>query len=137
MSDPVVIVDEGDGPIVATAIHDGHALRAEAAACMVLDEATRLREEDPHTGRIAARVPTRLVVTRSRFEVDLNRPRESAVYACAADAWGLEVWHGDACPIDVATRSLEGYDEFYATLERVCRDRERRYGKFVVLDVHS
>jgi N-formylglutamate deformylase len=137
MTCPVVIVDEGDGPIVATAIHDGHALRPEVAACMALDEATRLREEDPHTGRIASRVPTRLVATRSRFEVDLNRPRGSAVYACAADAWGLDVWRDNAAPSDIAARSLAEYDAFYATLERVLRDRERRYGKFVVLDVHS
>lgn len=137
MAGSLVILHEGDGPVVATAIHDGHALRAEAAACMALDEATRLREEDPHTGRIAARVPTRLVVTRSRFEVDLNRARDAAVYACAADAWGLDVWRDDTSPSDVRAQSLALYDEFYATLERVLRDRERRYGKFVVLDVHS
>jgi N-formylglutamate amidohydrolase len=137
MIGPFVIVHEGDGPIVATAIHDGHALRPEVASCMALDEATRLREEDPHTGRIAARVPTRLLVTRSRFEVDLNRPRESAVYSCAADAWGLDVWRDDAMASDVSPRSLVEYDTFYATLERVLRDREQRYGKFVVLDVHS
>jgi N-formylglutamate amidohydrolase len=134
---PVVIVREGDGPIVATAIHDGHALRADVAAGLALDEATRLREEDPHTGRIAAMVPTRMVVTRSRFEIDLNRSRDQAVYACAADAWGLEVWRDDAPLPDVVARSLGVYDEFYATLERVLRERERTYGRFVVLDVHS
>ena len=64
MLEPIVIVDEGDGPIVATAIHDGHALRAEIAARLALDEAVRLREEDPFTARIAAQVPTRIVVTR-------------------------------------------------------------------------
>ena len=37
----------------------------------------------------------------------------------------------------IRAQSLALYDEFYATLERVLRDRERRYGKFVVLDVHS
>lgn len=134
---PVVIVSDGGGPIIATAIHDGHGLRAETATCMTLDEATRLREEDPYTGRIAAGVPTRLIATRSRFEVDLNRPREHAVYACAAEAWGLDVWRDDVPPSDVVARSLAEYDAFYATLERVLRDRERRYGTFVVLDVHS
>ena len=136
MNGPIVIVHEGDGPIIATAIHDGHGLREDCVGCMALDEATRLREEDPHTARIAARVPTRLVVTRSRFEVDLNRPRDKAVYACAEDAWGLDVWRDGPAP-ELVQRSLAQYDEFYATLERVLRDRERRYGKFVVLDVHS
>ncbi|CAN5736627.1 N-formylglutamate amidohydrolase [soil metagenome] len=136
MLPPVVIVDEGEGPIIATAIHDGHYLRAECADAAALDEATRLREEDPYTARIAALVPTRLIATRSRFEVDLNRPRDKAVYACAADAWGLECWRETPSSAMLA-RSLEVYDEFYATLDRVLKDRARRYGKFVVLDVHS
>ena len=127
---------EGDGPLVATAIHDGHELRGDCSSCMALDEPTRLREEDPFTGRIAAVVPTHLIVRRSRFEVDLNRPRDKAVYRCAADAWDLEVW--STPPTDeLVQRSLAQYDEYYAALERVLRERERRYGRFVVLDIHS
>ncbi|MBA2540751.1 MAG: N-formylglutamate amidohydrolase [Deltaproteobacteria bacterium] len=136
MREPIVIVEEGDGPIVATAIHDGHALRAEVAAQMALDDATRLREEDPFTERIAAVVPTRLIATRSRFEVDLNRPRDTAVYMSKADCWGLEAWC-KPLPPELRTRSLAEYDAFYAELERVLRERVRVYGRFVVLDVHS
>ena len=132
MLPPIVIVDEGEGPIIATAIHDGHHLREECAAGSGLDDATRLREEDPYTGRIASLVPTRLIATRSRFEVDLNRPRDKAVYTCPADAWGLECWR-EAPSAAVIARSLAVYDEFYATLERVLRGRDR----FVVLDIHS
>jgi N-formylglutamate deformylase len=134
--DPIVVVDEGEGPIVATAIHDGHALRPECAERMVLDEASRFREEDPYTARIARLFPTSLVVTRSRFEVDLNRPRDNAVYMSAADAWNLDVW-SEPPPAELVHRSLAEYDEFHDVLERVLRDRERRYGRFVVLDVHS
>ena len=127
---------EGDGPIVATAIHDGHELRMECDKLMVLDEATRLREEDPFTGQIAATAPTHLIVAQSRFEVDLNRPRAKAVYRCAEDAWGLDVW---STPLldDVVTRSLAVYDGFYREIERVLSERERRHGRFVVLDIHS
>src|SRR5688572_20804246 len=77
----------GGGPLVGTAMLDGHGLRPDCAAAMVLDEATRLREEDPFTAGFAAVAPTRLVAKRSRFEVDLNRPRDQAVYTCAEDAW--------------------------------------------------
>lgn len=136
MLDAFVVVTQGDGPIVATAIHDGHALRPECAALTGLDEAVRLREEDPFTGRIASIAPTHLIANRSRFEVDLNRPRDQAVYRTAADAWNLEVWR-EPLPPDVIERSLAEYDAFYAELERVLRARERRHGRFVVLDVHS
>ena len=57
--EPLFVLVEGEGPIVATAIHDGHALRDECHACIGLDEETRLREEDPYTGRIAEVAPTR------------------------------------------------------------------------------
>lgn len=136
MSDAVALVREGDGPIVGTAIHDGHAVRPEVAACLALDEATRLREEDPGTGRLAEVAPTYLVGLRSRFEIDLNRPRERAVYQVSADAWGLEVWR-EPCSQEVVARSLAQFDAFYARLEDVLRERERRHGRFVVLDLHS
>jgi N-formylglutamate amidohydrolase len=89
--EPPFTVDIGEGPIVATAIHDGHAMRLACGEACALDDGTRLREEDPHTARFAAVAPTRLIAKRSRFEVDLNRPRDKAVYIAAADAWGLEV----------------------------------------------
>jgi N-formylglutamate amidohydrolase len=129
----VTHVVRGAGPIIATAIHDGHELRPELAALMALDEATRLREEDPFTAQIAAAVPTHLLVERSRFEVDLNRPREQAVYRRPVDAWGLEVWRA---PLEdaVIARSLAEYDAFYDLLARVLREQS---GRFVVLDIHS
>jgi N-formylglutamate deformylase len=136
VSGDIVRIEEGDGPIVATAIHDGHQLREECSACLGLDETTRLREEDPYTGRVTAIAPTRVIALRSRFEVDLNRPRETAVYRCAADAWGLAIWPEP--PADALVgRSLAAYDTFYATLERLLRDKVRRHGRVVVLDLHS
>ena len=136
MRDPVFLLDEGDGPIVATAIHDSHATRPEIAPLLAIDEATRLREEDPFTGRLARVAPTTLIALRSRFEFDLNRSRDAAIYRTPAEAFGLDVWR-EPPPPEVVQRSLEGYDAFYQTLERVLRERERRYGRFVVLDIHS
>lgn len=133
---PPFAIVEGDGPIVATAIHDGHALREEIAAAIALADDARLREEDPFTGRVATLAPTHAIVDRSRFEVDLNRPRDRAVYRVPADAWGLDVWHA-ALPAGMVARSLAVYDAFYAALEDTLRRVERRHGRFVVLDIHS
>jgi N-formylglutamate amidohydrolase len=127
---------EGDGPIVATAIHDGHALREEVAALTALEEADRLREEDPHTGAWTSLAPTRLVALRSRFEVDLNRPREKSVYRKPEDAWGLGLWTKE--PTDgVVRRSLVSYDAFYATIGQIFSRLAARFGRFVVFDLHS
>ena len=133
---PPFVINSGDGPIVATAIHDGHLLRDECRACTGLDDATRLREEDPYTARLADVAPTTLVATLSRFEIDLNRPRDGAVYRCADDAWGLEVWRQPPSDAHV-NGALAAYDAFYAALERVLRERIARHGRVVVLDIHS
>lgn len=122
--------------VIATAIHNGHDLRAGLAALSAIDDATRLREEDPHTGAIASRFPNSVVVNRSRFEVDLNRERKEAVYIGPDDAWGLDVWRHDLTEGELAA-SLSLYDRFYldlsAALDRLVTDS----GGFVLYDIHS
>ena len=87
-----------DGQIVATSVHAGHDIRADLQQVMILDEADRLREEDPFTDEIAAAVASRAITHPSRFEVDLNRPRREAVYRTPADAWDLDLWRDEALP---------------------------------------
>jgi len=127
---------EGDGPLVATAIHDGHALREEVAKLHEIDEAGRLREEDPFSGRWTDIADTRIIGTVSRFEMDLNRPREKAVYIKPEDAWGLHVWKSEP-PEDLVEQSLRQYDAFYAMADEVLSKIAKRHGKFIVLDLHT
>jgi hypothetical protein len=68
--------------------------------------------------------------------VDLNRPRDSAVYRTAKDAWGLHVWKS-TLPDAVAARSLAQYDAFYRALGELYRELAGQYGAFVVYDLHS
>lgn len=126
----------GPGPVITVANHNGHALRPEVAALMALDAASRLREEDPFTDAWARIAPSSMVALRSRFEVDLNRPRQHAIYLTPEDAWGLEVWKTPP-PASIVEASLAEYDAYYAALEQLCREKEARHGAFVVLDLHS
>jgi N-formylglutamate amidohydrolase len=121
--------------VFATAVHAGHELRPDIARCSVLDDATRLREEDPFTDRLVHAAEARIVAHRSRFEVDLNRPREHAVYRVPDDAWGLECWRAPLRDEQVEA-SLRLYDEFYAECSRRF-DAAAERGPFVVLDLHS
>ncbi|MCA1449869.1 N-formylglutamate amidohydrolase [Ensifer sp. IC3342] len=126
----------GDSPIVATAIHNGHAVRNAVERLLALSPAERLREEDPFTEFIIRDFPNRIVVHRSRFEVDINRPRGGAIYVRPEQAWGLKVWTREP-PHDLVEASLAMHDEYYAMLEAMLTGIERRHGRFVVLDVHS
>ena len=136
MTDENWLIARGDGPIVATAIHAGHGLRPEIAGLTALDGETRLREEDPFTDQWLSIAETTIAVSMSRFEVDLNRPREAAVYRTSSDAWGLELWKEEP-PIDLIERSLQQYDLFYDDVTAVCDEVAARHDRFVVLDLHS
>ena len=133
---PWWILQRSDDNVVATAIHDGHALRPEVAAAIALDDATRLREEDPHTGHAVSGVPTHVVPLRSRFEVDLNRGEADAVYVRPEQCWGLEPWHAAPAP-GLVNRSLRMHRAFYAMLGQLLDDVVATHGRFLLLDVHS
>lgn len=126
----------GEGPLLATAIHAGSELRDEAARLTGLRPEERRREEDPFTGAWTDVAETSVVFRRSRFEVDVNRPRPRAVYLQPEDCWGLPLWRA-APPSDFIARSCALYDAFYAELERECRRLIERHGHVVVLDLHS
>ena len=125
-----------DGPIVAVAIHDGHAVRDELVPLMAIHDEDRSREEDRFTSLWTNIAPTRVVALRSRFEVDLNRRRERAVYRSPSDAWGLRVWK-ETLGDDVIDRSLAVYDAFYDQMRTLLDDLVQRHGHFFVYDLHS
>ena len=133
--EPYEFTGDPTSPVLAVALHAGHDIRPDIESRMRLDDDARFREEDPFTDQIAEAVTSRVVVFRSRFEVDLNRPREDALYQTPEACWGLEVWH-DGLPTELVERSLAIHDAFYADLGRRLDDLAAR-GPFVVFDVHS
>lgn len=129
-------VQHGPGSVVATAIHHGHELRREVAEAMALEDAERLREEDPFTGEAVRDVPTNLVVHRSRFEVDLNRGTEGAVYRSPEQCWDMKVWQ--AAPDETLVgRSLAVHAAYYRMLAQLLDGIAARHERFLVIDVHS
>jgi N-formylglutamate amidohydrolase len=135
LREPYDIV-EGTGPIVATALHDGHELRPEVARRMKLTDSQRRREEDPFTAAWTSVAASRVVAYRSRFEVDLNRPLEQAIYLRPEDAWGLDVW-SSPLPDDVLERSRTIHTQFYSDMHALLTRLLKRNGRVVVLDIHS
>ena len=126
----------GDGPVLATAIHDGHRMRASLMPHLAVSEAGRRREEDPMTGSLVAVGDVRLRVLASRFQVDLNRPRDLALSTDPADTWGLQVWKGPL-PDDELAISLAAHDRFYAMVSELVERLIQRWGCVLLLDIHS
>lgn len=126
----------GESPLVAAAVHDGHEVRPDVGRRLALTDSERRREEDPFTGMWTTISDSRIVARRSRFEVDLNRPRDEAVYRAPDDAWGLRVWKSEP-PDELVERSLDEYDAFYEAVEDMLVEKARRHGRFVVYDIHA
>jgi hypothetical protein len=129
-------VTRGPGSVLATAIHDGHEVRPAVAEEMSLSDGDRLREEDPFTAQAVANVPTNIVVHRSRFEFDLNRGVETAVYRTPQQSWGLRVWRNE--PDETLVEgSLAIHAAYYRMLGTLLDDLVEQHGRFVLIDVHS
>ena len=127
---------KGSSPIVATAIHDGHRVREDLENLFNLSEAERLREEDPFTARWLQVTDNQVVVHHSRFETDVNRPPDKAVYRLPEDAWGLKVWKNEL-PGEAAERSMQLYHDFYAAAKVYFDDLFSQHEQLVVYDIHS
>jgi len=134
--EPAFRITPGHGSVIAFALHAGHVVRQELDAYIALSEDDRLREEDAFTALMAPEGVPLVEVLRSRFEVDLNRPRGRAVYHGPHDAWGMDLYL-QTPPVEEHSLSLAVYDEFYESAYRVLSQMERDQGRFVVLDLHS
>ena len=132
----MINLKDHNNPIVVAAIHDGHEIREELYEYLAISDNVRLREEDPFTGRWLSISKNTIVTPYSRFEIDLNRVREKAIYRCAEDSWGLKVWKRTP-EEDVFARSIQKYNAFYSSVEEQLKQL-LKYNKYVVIyDLHS
>ena len=133
---PLWDVQRRGGPVLATAVHAGHAIRDELRPYMALSEADQRREEDPMTGIWSTIGDDAFRCYASRFQADLNRPRDRAVYRTPEDAWGLQVWR-ELPPEAMLERSLADHDAFYDMMATWLEGLIDECGKVLVLDIHS
>lgn len=136
MAETIWKLIHGDSPLLAVAPHDGHIVRDELLPYFALSETERLYEEDPFTAHWAEIAPNHIIGLRSRFEVDLNRSEDMAIYLTPEQAWGLKVWQ-QPLPADIVARTIENYHAFYAMYLDVLNAIEARYGYVIVLDFHT
>lgn len=129
-------VHRAASPLIGTAIHNGHHVRADIKPLMALDDSSRLREEDPFTEYTIRDVPNRVIFHRSRFEIDLNRAKDGAVYLTPEQAWDLNVWARHPSDAQVSA-SLHIHDSYYSMLAHMLSEIEAEFGAFVLLDMHS
>ncbi len=129
-------INLGESPLIVAAIHNGHTIRPEVLPYMNLTEDQRLREEDPYTTEWLEISDSTIKINTSRFEVDINRPRDKCIYLDPEDAWGLDLWK-KPLPQEIIDRSMEIYDSFYKRLEEVMDKFLSRNDWVIIYDMHS
>lgn len=135
ISSSFVFNDDG-APLLATAIHNGHAMPPELLEICGIAEADRLREEDPRTGEFAELFPNHVILQTSRFAVDLNRSPEKAVYLTPEDCWGLPARTAPV-PKPVLEKLRGDYDTWYRLLGYQIDRLLALHPFLAVLDLHS
>ena len=120
-------------PYVCAAVHDGHQFRKELWQNCLHTEYERWYEEDPCTKEMIAEHRIVIAGLDSRFEYDLNRAPESAIYE---DAWGKQLWKSPL-PLEMKEKSLSKHDAFYDVVEALILKLEEKYEKCIVYDMHS
>jgi hypothetical protein len=120
-------------PYICTAIHDGHQFRKALWAKCLHTEYERWFEEDPETFTLIESHPITIKGNDSRFEYDLNRTPEKAIYE---DAWGKQLWK---TPLSDSEKilSLSKHTNFYKVIHALVAKTEEKHGFATVFDMHS
>lgn len=120
-------------PYACGAVHDGHQFRRELWDACLHTEYDRWFEEDPCTKEFVKTHPIIIAACDSRFEYDLNRTPENAIYE---DAWGKKLWKSPLESKEHA-KSLAKHDSFYQVVRALITKLEEKFGVVVIYDMHS
>ncbi|APG64851.1 hypothetical protein LPB136_05525 [Tenacibaculum todarodis] len=120
-------------PYVCGAVHDGNQFRKELWDNCIHTAYERWFEEDPETKEMVKMHPIIIAGLDSRFEYDLNRAPETAIYT---DAWGKQLWRNEL-PKSQKDKSLAKHANFYKVVHALITKLEEKFGVCVVYDMHS
>ncbi|MFT4698466.1 MAG: hypothetical protein ACI9SJ_001615 [Flavobacteriaceae bacterium] len=120
-------------PYVCAAVHDGHQFRRELWENCLHTEYDRWFEEDPATKEMIHSHPIVIAGCDSRFEYDLNRDPENAIFD---DAWGKKLWK-EPLPKHQREKSLEKHSNFYKVVQALISKLESKFETVIIYDIHS
>ncbi len=121
------------GPYMCGAVHDGHQFRSSLWDNCIHTEYERWYEEDPCTHEMVKSHPIVITGCDSRFEYDLNRPPDTAIFDTA---WGKDLWR-NPLSVDEKNLSLSKHNAFYEVVHALVQQLEKIHGKLIVFDMHS
>jgi len=124
----------GSSPLVATALHTGSDVRPGLERFLAADEAARRAARDPFAARWAGALVNRVIVRRSRYEIDLDQTRDRAIPVDLEEPAGRPIWR-DPPPRAYYEETLALYDRFYDDVAGLLRVVLSRFGSVTLLDL--
>lgn len=119
-----------------TAIHAGNRIRDELRDAVAVKPADQYREEDPGTEKFIQDFPIQIIALDSRFEYDLNRASDRAVYLTPDMAWGLTIWKRSLTEAEINV-SLAKHHEFHHLMDILTDFLVRQHDQSFIFDIHS
>lgn len=120
-------------PYACAAINNGHHFSQDLWDNCLLNNQERWYEEDPSTGQMISGLPITLIAHDSRFEYDLNRHPQEAIYETA---WGKKVWK-NSLTTQQRDRALNKHENFYKVVLTLMVKLEELFGSTVFYDLHA
>ena len=120
-------------PYICGAVHDGHQFRRSLWENCIHTEHERWYEQDPCTHAMVKSHPIVIAGCDSRFEYDLNRPPETAVFE---EAWGKQLWRNPLSN-EEKEHSLSKHNGFYSVVNVLVLQLEKLHKNVIVFDMHS
>ena len=120
-------------PYVCGAVHDGDQFRKELWDKCLHSQYERWYEEDPETKNMVISHPILIAGRDSRFEYDLNRIPEEAVFETA---WGKKLWK-EPLSENEKEKSLAKHTAFFKVTHALIDKIESKFGCCIVYDMHS
>jgi N-formylglutamate deformylase len=135
-------------PVVASLPHSGLYVPAEVDRLFTQRRRQWLRNTDWHLPQLYSFLPdlgvTMLEATHSRYVADLNRDPSGDLYGsfaravvAAATADGAPIYAEPPDPRDLAGRIVSYHAPYHAALRRILAGAVKRFGRALLLDLHS
>ncbi|MFH1263472.1 MAG: N-formylglutamate amidohydrolase [Pseudomonadota bacterium] len=123
-------------PLIGLAVHAGSRIREELQSKMGIEAEERKYDEDTYSDYFIADFPVQLIGLDSRYEYDVDRKREQAIYLKPFQCWGRKVWQTPPTKEEMEI-SYQKYDEAHELIDFFVNESIMKFGKATVLDVHT
>lgn len=136
MGSMLIRIQSYDQPVVALMPHTGHHVREEILSKMSIEEDDRATDEDARLTGLVAEFPIQVFGLDSRYEYDLDRKKDDAIYLKPFQCWGKKVWVNPPSKDEIEV-SLQKYDEFHDLLDYLYDEFLKINSKLVVVHVQG